>query len=121
MIVDDSPSVRLFFERSLEGFDLNLVSCESAEQALERLVDTTPALVFLDIIMPDKDGLTFLQEMRRLPGHAETPVIVVSSKDYAQDKMTAKQLGAREFVIKPMSTRTIQDIVTQYTACGAPT
>jgi CheY-like chemotaxis protein len=119
VVIDDSASVRLFFERSVDGFDVALQLCGSAEEALEVLSRSHPDLIFLDIIMPDKDGLTFLQELRRLPGYAETPVVVISSKDYAQDKMTAKELGASDFVIKPMSTKTIQDLIAKYTEARA--
>ena len=119
VVIDDSASVRLFFERSAHDFDVALELCGSAEEALRLLSHTHPDLIFLDIIMPDKDGLTFLQQLRRLPGLAETPVVVISSKDYAQDKMTAKELGASEFVIKPMSTKTIKDLIAKYTEARA--
>ncbi len=119
VVIDDSASVHLFFERIDEEFDAALELFSSAEEALSLLTGRQPDLIFLDIIMPGKDGLTFLQELRRVPGQAETPVVVISSKDYAQDKMTAKQLGALAFVTKPMSTRTIRDLIELHT--DAPT
>jgi CheY-like chemotaxis protein len=79
------------------------------------LNDTQPQLLFLDIIMPDKDGLTFLQELRNNPLHRDTPVVIISSKDYRQDKNIAKDLGATEFVTKPMGTQTILQLVAKYT------
>jgi CheY-like chemotaxis protein len=66
----------------------------------------------LDIIMPGKDGLTFLEELRNHPVHRYTPVVVMSSKDYRQDKGIARQLGAR-YLTKPVASRTIQDLVLQ--------
>jgi CheY-like chemotaxis protein len=87
----------------------------SAAESMEYLQHEKPALLFLDIIMPDKDGLTFLQELRKNPAHMETPVVVISSKDYAQDRLTAKTLGAVEYVAKPMSKKTIRDLIIKYT------
>ncbi len=115
VVVDDSASVRLFFEKSTMGLDLELLTFASADESLSLLETMQPTLLFIDILMPDKDGLTFLQELRKMPSHADTKVVVISSKDYAQDKMTAKELGALDFVTKPMGTRTIQEIIEKYT------
>ena len=114
VVIDDSTSVRAFIQRCSEGLDVEVRAYASAAAAMAYLTDAQPALVFLDIIMPDKDGLTFLQEMRRMPGYEDTPVVMISSKDYAQDRMTAKDLGAVEFVAKPMSTKTIRDLIVKY-------
>ncbi len=87
----------------------------SANEAFEYLEKYKPDLLFLDIIMPEKDGLTFLQELRRLPLHEDTPTVVISSKDYAQDRVAAKELGVVEFVAKPMSTKAIEELIVRYT------
>ena len=116
VIVDDSSTVRLFFERAVAPLDVDLEMFGSANDALKYLDTHKPNLLFLDIIMPDKDGLTFLQELRRLPLHADTPTVVISSKDYAQDRVAAKELGVVEFVAKPMSTKVIEELIVRYTA-----
>ena len=115
VVIDDSTSVRAFIQRCADGLDVEIRAYASVSAAMAYLSDARPALVFLDIIMPDKDGLTFLQEMRRMAGYEETPVVMISSKDYAQDRMTAKDLGAVEFVAKPMSTKTVRDLIIKYT------
>ncbi|MDX1518521.1 MAG: response regulator [Gammaproteobacteria bacterium] len=79
------------------------------------LHETRPVILFLNIIMPDKDGLTFLRELRELPLHEDTPVVMISSKDYAQDRSIATELGALEFITKPMPMQTIKDVVLKYT------
>lgn len=115
VVIDDSTSVRAFIQRCADGLDVEIRAYASSSAAMAYLNDARPALVFLDIIMPDKDGLTFLQEMRRMAGYEAVPVVMISSKDYAQDRMTAKDLGAVEFVAKPMSTKTIRDLIVKYT------
>jgi CheY-like chemotaxis protein len=116
VIVDDSSTVRLFFERAIEPLDVELEMFASANDAFAYLKTHKPALLFLDIIMPEKDGLTFLQELRRLPLHEDTPTVVISSKDYAQDRVAAKELGVVEFVAKPMSTKVIEKLIVRFTA-----
>jgi chemotaxis family two-component system response regulator PixG len=116
VIVDDSSSVRLFFERVIAPLDVELEMFASANDAFMYLETHKPDLLFLDIIMPEKDGLTFLQELRRLPLHEDTPTVVISSKDYAQDRVAAKELGVVEFVAKPMSTKVIEELIVRHTA-----
>lgn len=115
VIVDDSSSVRVFFERATAPLDVEVRMFASANEAFDYLESHKPNLLFLDIIMPEKDGLTFLQELRRLPLHEDTPTVVISSKDYAQDRVAARELGVVEFVAKPMSTKAIEELIVRYT------
>jgi CheY-like chemotaxis protein len=101
VVVDDSSTVRVIFELSVAPLEIELRTFRSAAESMEFLKEHAPAVLFLDIIMPDKDGLTFLQELRRIPIHEHTPVVMISSKDYAQDRIIAKELGAVEFVANP--------------------
>ena len=114
VVVDDNATVRALFERSTENLALDLMTYGSADDAMAYLSEHKPDLLFLDIIMPDKDGLTFLQELRRLPLHRDTMVIMITSKDYAQDRTVANELGALEFITKPMPMRAITDIILKY-------
>jgi len=119
VVIDDSTSVHDFFQRCLAPFDVRYQPFMSTAESMEYLSHKRPELLFLDIIMPDKDGLTFLQELRKMPGQVDTPVIMITSKDYAQDRMVAKNLGAVEFVIKPMRIETIRDLIVKYTGARA--
>lgn len=114
VVVDDSSTIRVFFERVLQDLPVRLMSFGSAQESLALLEHQSPDLLFLDIIMPDKDGLTFLQELRQHPRQVDTPVVMISSKDYAQDRALAKSLGVVEYLTKPMSTQTIREVVTRY-------
>ena len=114
VVVDDSPSVRILFERGTENLDVNLMIFESARASWEYLEDNKPELLFLNIKMPGKDGLTFLKELRELPLHKDTSVVIISSKDYAQDRTIANELGAQDFITKPMPIKAITDVVLKY-------
>jgi CheY-like chemotaxis protein len=114
-VIDDSVSVRQFFQRCVEPLAVHFKAYASATAAADDLHTHQPELLFLDIIMPEKDGLTFLQELRRITGWERTKVIMISSKDYMQDRTIAKKLGAVDFVVKPMSTQTIRDLIILHT------
>jgi len=115
VVVDDSPTIRTLFERGTENLDVELQIFDSASASWEFLKDTKPALVFLNIKMPGKDGLTFLKEIKELPLHNDTSVVIISSKDYMQDRTVAQELGAAEFITKPMPIQTITDVILKYT------
>lgn len=119
VVVDDSPSIRTLFERCTEQMDVELIFFDSAATSWSYLETHKPDLLFLNIKMPGKDGLIFLKELRELPLHKNTSVVMISSKDYAQDRSVASQLGAVEFVTKPMPMKTITDVVLKYIETGS--
>ena len=114
VVIDDSPSIKALFEKGTKGSDIELKVFGSAEKSLEYLQQSQPALLFLNIKMPGKDGLTFLKELRHLPLHKDTSVVMISSKDYAQDRSVAEKLGALEFITKPMPIQVITDVIHKY-------
>jgi DNA-binding response OmpR family regulator len=114
VVVDDNATVRKLFKLSTENLAIDLLTFDSAQSSMKYLSENKPNLLFLDIIMPDKDGLTFLQELRKSPLHRDTTVIMLTSKDYAQDRTVANELGAIEFITKPMPMRAITDIILKY-------
>ncbi|MSQ68003.1 MAG: response regulator [Gammaproteobacteria bacterium] len=114
VVVDDAAAVRSFFVRAAAQLPVNLLVFASAADAMPLLAEQRPDLLFLDIIMPDKDGLTFLQELRTTSLHHDTAVIIISSKDYAQDRQTATDLGVKEFVPKPMTAQVVREKIAQY-------
>ncbi len=114
VVVDDNTTVLKLFKRATENLALDLHTFSSADASMEFLKENKPKILFLDIIMPEKDGLTFLQELRKLPLHRDTMVIMITSKDYAQDRTVANELGALEFLTKPMPLISITDIILKY-------
>ena len=114
VLVDDNPTSRKFFLRAIENLSIDLKTYGNTDDAIEYLKDNKPSLLFLNIIMPDKNGLTFLEELRKLPLHSDTRVIMITSKDYSQDRTIASQLGALDFIVKPMSMRSITSIMLDY-------
>lgn len=114
VVVDDSATSISLYQFSIEPLAVNFKGFTSPAEALPYLQEHQPDLLFLDIIMPGMDGLTFLKRLRSLAHQKETQVIMVTSKDYAQDRYIAKQLGALDFVIKPLRFKEIQDLVHKY-------
>jgi CheY-like chemotaxis protein len=118
VLVDDSSAMRAFFEQVAEEADLDFRAYETAEESLEFLNTQQPNLLFINIIMPKKDGFTFLKELRGHELHFNTPTVMISSKDYAQDRTEAKELGVLEFVAKPISKKAIRSLFDKYVGSG---
>jgi len=115
VIVDDNPAIKSLFERSVENLDVDLNVFNSADSAWHYLKTSKPHILFLNIKMPGKDdGLTFLKKLRDLPLQKDTSVVMISSKDYAQDRAVASELGALDFLTKPMPIKTITDVINKY-------
>jgi len=114
MDVDDSTTSISVYQFSVEALAVNFIGFKSSAEALPYLQEHQPDLLFLDIIMPGMDGLSLLRKLRNLVHQKDTPVIMVTSKDYAQDRQVAKQLGAIDFLIKPLRFKEIRDLVCKY-------
>jgi len=114
VLVDDSAAMRAFFEQVASEADFTLHAYDSAEQSLYFLAHERPSLLVINIMMPNKDGYTFLKELRRNALHKDTPTVMISSKDYAQDRVAAKELGVLEFVVKPITRKEIRSLIDKY-------
>lgn len=114
VVIDNSPSVKELFERATEKLGIELKIFDSATASWTYLATNKPKLLFLNIKLPGKDGLIFLKELRDLPLHKDTSVVMISSKDYEQDRSVSRQLGAVEFITKPMPIQIITDVVLKY-------
>jgi CheY-like chemotaxis protein len=114
VVVDDSVTSISLYQFGVEPLHVDFVGFKSSAEALPYLQENQPDLLFLDIIMPGMDGLSLLKYLRTLTLHQNTPVIMVTSKDYAQDRQVAKQLGALDFLIKPLRLKEIRNIVCKY-------
>ena len=114
VLVDDSAAMRAFFEQVAVETDFELHAYESADESMNFLANRRPDLLFLNVMMPNKDGYTFLKELRSNALHSDTPTLMISSKDYAQDRVAAKELGVLEFVAKPISKKAIRSLIDSY-------
>jgi CheY-like chemotaxis protein len=114
VVVDDSATSLSLYQFSIQPLAINFIGFKSPAEAIPYLQDHQPDLLFLDIIMPGMDGLSLLRHLRSLALHRDTPVIMVTSKDYAQDRYIAKELGAVDFLIKPLRFKEIRELVCRH-------
>jgi len=102
LLVEDHPMNRKLF-RDLLGMRFEVVEAGSAEEARERLSDTNPDLLVLDIQLPGIDGLTFLRELRAGGRFARLPVAAVSARAMESDVKAAMDAGCNLYITKPIT------------------
>lgn len=104
LVVDDEPTVRdvlsAYLDRS--GFDVTQVA--DGASALEAIRDLRPDLVVLDLMLPEIDGLTVLNEIRRT---GNVPVILLTALTEEADRVLGLEMGADDYVVKPFSPREV--------------
>ena len=81
LVIEDDAAVRELLRRGLEKDGWTVREAENGRAGLERLEDGVPAIILLDLMMPEMDGFSFLEELRRRSGCAAVPVIVITAKD----------------------------------------
>ncbi|VAW53051.1 Phosphate regulon transcriptional regulatory protein PhoB (SphR) [hydrothermal vent metagenome] len=98
LFIDDDQRICRLVKRYLENNDYLVIFAHDAAQANKLLPDDTIALILLDIMLPDKDGLTLAQEIRNT---SNTPIIFLTARGEVDDKVTGLQLGADDYITKP--------------------
>jgi DNA-binding response OmpR family regulator len=102
LVVDDEPRIREILEAYLRRDGYEPVLAGTGQEALDLARRHAPALVLLDIGLPDLDGLEVL---RRLRGAGDVPVILVTARAEEIDRLVGLQVGADDYVTKPFSPR----------------
>jgi CheY-like chemotaxis protein len=103
LVVDDEPNVvrTLTFVLQKEGYDVT--SAVNGEEALARVRESRPSLVFLDVMMPKMNGYDVCRELKQDSNLRDIRVIMLSAKGQETDREKALGLGAIEFITKPFS------------------
>ena len=101
LVVDDETGIRELLREILTDVGHEVVVAESAAQARTEFLSHHPELVLLDVLLPDEDGITVLQNWTR--SHPAVPVIMLSGHATIDTAVEATRIGAREFLEKPIS------------------
>ena len=102
LLVDDEAANRDMLSRRLERRGYSVAVAASGAESLDALQREPFAAVLLDVQMPGMSGLDVLQQLRRTWSPAELPVLMVTAKDGSEDIVTALDLGANDYVTKPV-------------------
>jgi len=102
LVVDDERRMVGFIRLNLEQDGFEVIEAFNGTEALDRLRDSLPDLILLDVMMPDIDGFEVLRMIREI---SQVPVIMLTAKGEEDDKVKGLELGADDYVTKPFSPR----------------
>lgn len=104
LIVDDEQHIRLLIEQTLEELEdegVELLTAADGVEALDVIANHRPALVFLDVTMPKKDGFEVARAIKDDPSMAGTTVILLTARGQAYDREAGLAAGADQYLTKP--------------------
>src|SRR3954466_13727200 len=101
LLVDDDPAIRRTVAAGLELEGFSVVAASGGRAALEAAARVHPAVILLDLNMPDLDGLEVLKRLR--DGGDQVPVCILSARDEIDDRVRGLQAGADHYIVKPFA------------------
>jgi two-component system KDP operon response regulator KdpE len=101
LIIDDEVQIRRLLRVALESENYQVDEAQTGQQGLVEIANRKPAIILLDLGLPDMEGLEVLKRLREW---SEAPVLVLSVRDDEQGKVAALDAGAEDYVTKPFST-----------------
>ena len=104
LIVEDEAAIRQMLSMALTQEGYNSLEVANVGAAFEMLENLTPDLILLDWMMPGLSGLEFTRRLKKTPNTRSIPIILLTAKSEEEDKVTALDAGADDYITKPFST-----------------
>lgn len=114
LVVDDSLPVRKQIEMQLQMFGAEVEFAETGERAMELIAQRSYDIIFLDVVLPGVDGYKICKTIKRHPYQRHTPVIMLTGRGSAFDRVRGKLAGCDSYLTKPVSAESFQSVVRQF-------
>ena len=114
MVIDDSKTIRRTAETLLAKEGAEVTTAVDGFEALAKIAETAPQIIFVDIMMPRLDGYQTCTLIKNNPRFRDTPVIMLSSKDGLFDKARGRIVGSEQYVTKPFTRDELLDAVRKH-------
>lgn len=116
MVIDDSKTIRRTAETLLQKAGCEVFTANDGFEALSKIADSKPDIIFVDIMMPRLDGYHTCALIKNNETYRTTPVIMLSSKDGLFDKARGRIVGSDEYLTKPFSKEELFEAIRQHVA-----
>jgi len=116
MVIDDSNTIRRSAEIFLKNSGCSVILAEDGFDALAKISNEHPDIIFVDIVMPRLDGYQTCSLIKRNSRYKSTPVIMLSSKDGLFDRARGRMVGSDQYLTKPFTQDTLLEAVQTYAA-----
>ena len=119
MVIDDSNTIRRSAEIFLLKANCDVILAEDGFDAMAKIADYQPDIIFVDIMMPRLDGYQTTMLIKKNPRFKHTPVIMLSSKDGLFDRARGRMVGSDEYLTKPFTKDSLLETVRKHTGAGS--
>jgi twitching motility two-component system response regulator PilG len=114
MVIDDSNTIRRSAEIFLTQSKCEIILAVDGFDAMAKIIDNRPDIIFVDIMMPRLDGYQTCTLIKRNSHFQTTPVIMLSSKDGLFDQARGRMVGSDEYLTKPFTKESLINVVKNY-------
>jgi two-component system, chemotaxis family, response regulator PixG len=112
--IDDNPQVCESMRSIITDAGYRFIAIHDATQALPRLLENKPDLIFLDLMMPKINGYEICGQIRRISTFTQIPIVILTGKDGLLDRVRSKVVGATEFTCKPITKNAVEASLNKY-------
>ncbi len=109
LIVDDSPTEAHILKGMLEKNGFDIETAENGAEGIERARELKPDLILMDVVMPGLNGFQATRQLTKDSETADIPVIIVTTKDQETDRVWGLRQGAKDFLTKPVTEKTLME------------
>lgn len=114
MVIDDSKTIRRTAEMLLRKEGCEVITASDGFEALSKITDQHPDIIFVDIMMPRLDGYQTCALIKNNRMYRRTPVIMLSSKDGLFDKARGRIVGSEQYLTKPFTKEELLDAIEKH-------
>jgi len=114
MIIDDSSTIRRSAEVFLNSSNCEVIFSSDGFEAMAKIVDNRPDIIFIDIVMPRLDGYQACMLIKKNPYYQSIPIIMLSSKNGLFDKARGRMAGSDDYLTKPFTGEDLLTVIRKY-------
>ena len=115
LVIEDDPDQRKLMERTLATSGHRILTASDGQTGVETALAVQPKLIILDVMMPRMNGYQAARALRQNPQTAAIPILMVTTKQEPADEFWASQVGANEFLTKPLDIAALLQAVNRLT------
>ena len=103
LVVDDDPEIRELLTNALDRMGFAVQQAADGRTAIKRLDEARPALLCIDLMLPESSGFEVCEHVNRTPTLNGLPIVMVSARSMPEDRALAEELGVRVYLSKPFT------------------
>jgi len=103
LVIDDNPIIGDLVERALENQEFEVIKVTNGREGIRIAQEDRPDLILLDIMMPEFDGFTVSNFLKKIPETENIPIIFLTGRPSTSGRMIASKAGAVDYIVKPFS------------------